>query len=507
MLAAAMSSPASSTERASIRRDPAAGTTLDEPREPAAAESPLPDHPMLALQREAGNAAVSRMLGARALARQPVGAPAPPAADLAAYMSHPYAAKNVHPTTGRGLFDADYDPATGAMTITVRVCFNFRTGNIMDPDWLAAMGGWPGLMNAWAANGWTASDFIWTEDEKKAWAASAISEVLDLWSEQYVFFSQKPGWESLPPVHVNVVITEGAEDKSQWVIDVNKWPDAGPLEESMDVPGGTDTQSHGRLQEESRDAGGVTSPDRSTFTRDTSTRARYGQVDTDNPGIVFFDQGSSAVSATDAADLQKFGATLGAPDMPPFPVVLTGHASAEGKEDFNKRLSEDRARTVSNEIVKGGAKLTPTSTGKGEEGATEDPGWRMVEIDVKEFTSKQTTVKHEFGHILGLGDEYPTKDTTPPAPPSSRPVGTPVAHSALAQRLIPGQQPILAHHDESIMSNGEEVRPYHYVTFLEALGNMTGTTGTWGIRPGPGPGAHGPGDFPAPPGPDDPQAA
>jgi hypothetical protein len=181
--------------------------------------------------------------------------------------------------------------------------------------------------------------------------------------------------------------------------------------------------------------------------------------------------------------------------------VVTGHASAEGEEEKNLRLSEARARNVSNEIVKGGATTTPTSTGKGEEGATEDPAWRKVEIQVKDFTSKQTTVKHEFGHILGLGDEYPTADATPA---TRRPVGTPVAHSALAQRLIPGQQPILAHHDESIMSNGEEVRPYHYVTFLEALGNMTGTTGTWGIRPGPGPGGRGPGDFPVP-GPDDPR--
>jgi outer membrane protein OmpA-like peptidoglycan-associated protein len=497
MLGAAMSPPAR-TEHDALRRDTAAGTTLDD-RAPNRAEEALPAHPMLALQREAGNAAVSRLL-----ARDPVVAPPDPAAAaLTAFMSKPYSAKNIHPSTGIGLFDADYEPSTGAMTITVRVCFKFRTGNIMDPKWLAAMGGWPGVLNAWAAKGWTPEDFIWTEDEKKAWAARAIADVQDLWSEQYVFHSQKPGWESLPAVHVNVRIQEGAEDKSQWVIDVNKWPEAGSLTESMDVPRAGSTQAHGRVQEESRDAGGVTEPDHNDFTRDTHTRNRYGQVDTDNPGVIQFEQGSSTVSATDAGALQKFGATLGAPDMPPFPVVLTGHSSSEGEEGKNMRLSEDRARNVSNEIVKGGAKSTPTSVGKGEEGATEDPAWRKVEIQVKEFTSQQTTIKHEFGHILGLDDEYPTADATP-AP--SRPVGTPVDHSALAQKLIPGQQPIVAHHDESIMSNGEQVRPYHYVTFLEALGNMTGTTGTWGIQPGPGPGGKGPGDFPTP-APDGPVAA
>ena len=132
------------------------------------------------------------------------------------------------------------------------------------------------------------------------------------------------------------------------------------------------------------------------------------------------------------------------------------------------RLSEARARNVSNEIVKGGAKTTPTSAGKGEEGATEDPTWRMVEIDVKD--SRRSRRPSSTSSATSSASATSTPRRTPPRPASKRPVGTPVAHSALAQRLIPGQQPILAHHDESIMSNGEEVRPYHYVTFLEALG-------------------------------------
>jgi outer membrane protein OmpA-like peptidoglycan-associated protein len=420
---------------------------------------------------------------------------------LADFMSRSYIMKNVHPSTGRGLFDVAYEPTTGEMTVTVRVCFNFKTGNIFDAKWLAAVGGFAGI----ARRGWTASDFIWTDDEKTAWAAKAISEVQNAWSEQYVFYSQKPGWESLPAVHVNIAIQQGPADKSQWVLDVNKYPLDSGLSEAMTIPDPGSTQSTGHLAEGSRDEGGILGLDRDSHDTSTSDRARYGQVDTDNPGIIFFDQGSSTVSGDDVAELQKFGQTLGAADIPPFPVAVTGHASSEGKEDKNLRLSEDRARNVSNEIVKAGAKVQPTVTGVGEQGATEDPTWRMVEIDVKDFKSSQTTVVHEFGHILGLGDEYSTADATPP---TRRPVGTPVAHSALAQRLIPGQQPIVAHESDSIMSTGESVRPYHYVTFLEALGTVTGTTGTWSIRPGPGgPGWKGPGDFPAPPGPDDPRVA
>jgi hypothetical protein len=175
--------------------------------------------------------------------------------------------------------------------------------------------------------------------------------------------------------------------------------------------------------------------------------------------------------------------------MPPFPVTVTGHSSSEGKPEYNQTLSEDRARNVSNEIVSAGAQKQPTLVAVGATGAAPTPEWRRVDITVGKFEADQTTVAHEFGHMFGLGDEYPTPDG------GSRDVGTPVAHSALAQRLIPGQQPILAHHSEDIMSNGEVVRPHHYVTFMEVLGKMSDTEGTWDIRPAP---TAGPGDFPAP---------
>jgi hypothetical protein len=97
---------------------------------------------------------------------------------------------------------------------------------------------------------------------------------------------------------------------------------------------------------------------------------------------------------------------------------------------------------------------------------------------------------HEFGHIFGLDDEYPSADT------GSRTVGTKVDHSDLAEKLIPGQKPVVAHHNENIMSNGEMVQPHHYVTFLDALGKMTKTEGKWDVRPYNHAGQKG--DFPTP---------
>lgn len=411
--------------------------------------------------------------------------------ELALFMSKEYSLKNFHPDTGRGLFDAKYNPASGNLDITVRICFKFLPGNPADPSWVATAGG-PA-----AAAAYTPDQFQWQGDETKDWKKQAVGDVQDFWSENYTFHNTKPYWESLPNVNVKIHVAEAPEnetggvEKAQFVISVYKWPKEPDLEESITPPGRAN-QSVGQFQESAED--GITNPDKGNFTRTTRTRAAYNVVDTKNPGKIYFDLGKSELKAEDKTKLKEFGQTLGLPQIPPFPVTVEGHASSEGDTEPNMALSEDRARLVSNEIVTGGAKKQPLVLGKGEEGAAPTAEWRHVEITVGKFESSQHTILHEFGHIFGLGDEYPTADPTAADPVSKRPVGTPVAHSALAEKLIPGQQPIVAHHNENIMSNGEVVQPYHYVTFLEALGKMTKTEGQWQIGPGPGP--RGPGDFP-----------
>ena len=454
--------------------------------EPAEATRQPPAAQLQALQRSAGNAAVMRMLNSRGLMREP-GAVCSPAdqAKLDELMSTTYIEEDYHPSTGIGLFDAIYAPGDGNLTITVGISFNFLNGDPANPTWVASVGG---PANAAA---FTPDQFTWTADEILEWKENAIAQVTAIWSGRHTFFTQKDCWSAtLPPVNVGIEIVERpatGDDKAHFVTSVNKWPtDPGLTESVSDPASATDDQSTGEFHESGTN--GITNPDQNHFVRDTNTRARYGEVDRDNPGTIQFPQNVGEPSAADKARLQTFGRTLGQPYMPPFPVTLTGHSSSEGEEDLNMRLSEDRARTVSNEIVAAGSQRQPTIVPLGEAGAAETPEWRRVDITVGEFVSDQTTVAHEFGHMIGLDDEYPTQDG------GARDVGTEVGHSALAQPLIPGQQPIVAHHSEDIMSNGEVVRPAHYVTFLEVLGKMTGTEGTWDVRPN----VSAPGDFTAP---------
>ena len=455
-------------------------------------EPALPRSPAVtveALQRSAGNAAVARMIQAGGLMRQPAAPEAvcSPAdqAKLDELMSTTYTREDFHPDTGAGLFDAVYAPGDGLLTITLGIAFEFLNGDPADPTWVASVG--PDNVAKYGPE-----KFAWTAEEILNWKQNAITTVTGIWQRQYTFFTTKACWaDTLPPVNVNIEIVERpatGEGKAHFVTSVTKWPTEPGIEESVTPPGAGADQSTARFHEQGSDPGGIESPDVNDFNTTTTERAKYSEVNTDNPGTIRFPQNVSEPSAADKTALQKFGQTLGKPYMPPFPVTLTGHSSSEGDEALNMRLSEDRARTVSNEIVGAGAPNQPTVDPKGEEGAAPTAEWRRVEITVGSFRSSQTTIGHEFGHMFGLRDQYPTADD------GSRPVGTPVKHSALAERLIPGQTPILARDNEDIMSAGGVVKPYHYVTFLEVLGTMTDTTNQWDIRPA----VQGPGDFPVP---------
>ena len=488
------------------RRNGAARATHD-----VASHAPAVEQRLGQLHRDAGNQAVQRLL-------KPVGPPVqrgllgdaaawlgdrvgdltdtrPDEArldaqeELADFKSRSYKLTNHKPSTKLGLFDAAYNPGAGELDITVRIAFDMQNGNAFDPEWVGKVG----LVDAakWAFL--KPDSFVWQGDEAANYKRNAIDEVRGVWNERFTFFSTKPYWETLPPVRVKINIVEAPKSgdestRAHFVIRVRKWPTDANIEESITHPT-TPTQHTGRFEESANDAGGIEEPDQKSFTRTTATRAKYGEASRDNPGTITFDQGRSEISAAQKSQLQTFGQTLGQPYMPPFPTTLTGHASAEGDEDKNMRLSEDRTRNVSNEIVSAGAKTQPTSVSVGEKDADPTPAWRRVDITIEPFEATQTTVVHEFGHIFGLGDEYPAADTA-----TSRNVGDEVAHSDLAERLIPGQQPVVAHHNESVMSNGEVLEPHHYVTFLEALGEMTGTT-DWDIRPAT---PSGPGDFPLP---------
>ena len=403
--------------------------------------------------------------------------------ELESFMSDSFSVEHFHPSTDLGNFDGQYSPKSGILKVIVGVHFNFLDGDpTVNQDWIDWQARNPAATTPSAA-------FEWTDPEKGLYAANTIEVVTAAWEGQFTFHNVREHWEALPDVNVQILIVQRDKADAHFNVDVIKWPDHVDGAH-IDFPSDTHSHDHstdidhvgGEFHETSADAG-ITTPDTSHFVRNRQTRSGYQEADDMNPETVYFDSEQSELPAGYQMILQNLGRTLGKAAMPPFPVDVIGHTSSWGQKRHNLTLSEERASSVADAIQSGGPKKRPQAIGKGEDGAGLSSEWRRVDIELGNFESDQTTVVHEFGHIFGLDDEYPSADGS-----GSREVGDEVAHSQMAQNLIEGQQPVVAHHSESVMSNGEDIQPCHYVTFLEMLGDMTNTTGQWSVGPGPGPG-------------------
>lgn len=445
-------------------------------------------HPLLALQRQIGNTRVSRLLAQR----DGAGDAAPSAAgrvvdavgdlldmrsdeerrdaeeELAEFMGRPYERRNFRPPTGHGLFDATYLPAAGDLTITLKLAFVFVSG---DPA--HAEGPRPE-----AGASFTPDQYEWQPGESELWKARAIADVAGAWSAKYQFHTTRPHWGRLPAVNVRVDVVEVPADEAHFVTVVRKWP-AEPdlLDRVLLHP----SSERGVTILEESGADGPGTPDVDTHSLPADAFPTYTEISTLNPGRIGFAHNESVVGADDKEALHNFGEALGRPDVPPIEITLFGRASSEGTEAHNYELSDDRARAVGDVLVGAGAKTTPGIVALGATGAAPTPEWRRVELQIEPVQVPQETVVHEAGHMLGNGDEYPTRHVKLN---QDRPAGTRVAHSALAEAVIPGQEAVVAKNDDSIMSQGSKVRPHHYATFLEVLGVMTETRGTWAVGPG-----------------------
>ncbi|MBS1603766.1 MAG: hypothetical protein JST42_13950 [Bacteroidetes bacterium] len=163
-----------------------------------------------------------------------------------------------------------------------------------------------------------------------------------------------------------------------------------------------------------------------------------------------------------------------------FSLQYTGRASAEGSSAYNKALSQRRIDAVDNELgsLPGICVRWPTAAGKEE--ATTDPSFRRVSVGVfrsdstKPKTGQQNVAAHEFGHMIGLGDEY--VENKPEIPGSTAKFfGDKPTHYDPVKDLI-GQDAadeLKIQDSGNIMARGSTVKRGHYVMFVAAMDAMT----------------------------------
>jgi outer membrane protein OmpA-like peptidoglycan-associated protein len=366
---------------------------------------------------------------------------------LVAFKAKKHAVTNHGPSTGRGAFDADYDANAGLLTITLKLKFTKED------------------------NGTSA----WTAAEITSWKAKYAAAMQTRWGGLYQMQCTKAGWESLTAT-TKIAIT---------------WVDANPhyelkvkkeasgtfrADSAVTQPGGQDRTAHapgayatltsqGSTKLGDTDA---TEQDKDKWTANTIA-TEVKRADSANPKTVTFAENSDALAATDATKLGELGAVLAMIKQPKMNVATDGFA-ATGEAD-KAALSQRRADNVKAKITGAGSQAHAfAATGKGDTGADATAAWRKVSISISNanagWKNDYDVAGHETGHMFGFDEEYQggAKESSHYKLVEEA-LGTKIADTFVKRKA--GED------SASVMDGGLDVRPYHYVTFWEALGHCT----------------------------------
>jgi len=312
--------------------------------------------------------------------------------------------------------------------------------------------------------------FKWTADEHGPWIEHARNTVQAAWSGQHSFFLNQPQSNWLgAEVRVEIDIGERARAATDHTeVHTYKLP---PGEVLLDygiqsaLLGGDSTRDP--HDQSMRLGSGAFAPNPRSHLRRS----------------VYFARGRSELTADAQARLDGWVMRYnGAPDHvahQEVPIELVGHASASGTVDGNRRLAQERADTVraylaGHGFTRAATRITTVSRGADEADARHPRLDTDQRVDiVVGGGAPQVAGLHEFGHALGLDDEY-ADSATASAP------ATVADHDAWVRKMtradgthLPGA---VRERNGGVMSSGNEVRPQHYAVFHHALEAITGRT-------------------------------
>lgn len=423
------------------------------------------------------------------------------------------AGQDVLGASGLGGFNAKWDPAERALIATVNVGFRFVDGMTLDASGrfvanaaamnatqdarqiaqLQTLAATINLRKTRRQRAEMITQFQWGGD-KATWMNDYRGQVVNAWSGQH-YFTAKRFPDLRANVRLAVNVHENAQPGDHTQADIIKVPDNIDLGATV-FRGRADRANDQRLRMGSSGLNGSPTNFLHYSMRFTSGKSdvasAVGTEHSTDPGPAYLNKF--------IADFAAGYADAGAP------ISVVGHSSAIGDPTKNQTLSEERATNVASYIRSNGltgSNTRVTSHGEGQTGATRDRAWQRVDIVVGSG-EKQKTAAHEFGHMIGLDDEY----SSPAAgfyPGAGTPLaaGTATRHDTMAQNMGGGVRGAVAENSDNIMSVGNTVRPQHYATFHNALQTVTGEQWEYGgavVRPVPLPATGGPNANGLPPG-------
>ena len=388
-------------------------------REAGAAATPV--EAALALQRSVGNRAAAQMLGE--LQRRPA-EPRPPVpavqrelrvdrwspfggSSKKTFLKKQFKRDLFVPSTGIGRFGLRYDAGSGDLEVVVRLRFEFTD---VDP--------------AWASKA-SQAEARWTDAQKQQWVNDFRTQIMSVWGNISEIHCTKPGWEDVVARPRIVIEETKSKSKSHYNVKVDKGftnVDSGKYRTSggsTSVGSQEDPKAAAFQEQDVKDK--INDPvmkthlagtERTTNINPAYKRDRERLVDRLGkiPAIRFQPRSDTLASAdqiADAADklkdLRKDSALAGNHPIYARINVIPGESRGLETRRVAKIRTELSARGVTQSVrpvpVPGGTGAAPE--------CKLDAGAESDEVKDAYFAQwKRITVAHEFGHMLGLLDEY-----------------------------------------------------------------------------------------------------
>ena len=402
----------------------------------------------------------------------------------------PHGPRSLVPSTGMGGFDATYTPTPagpGTLQIDIHAAVNFvdpiRAGGggqaaATNPDYQQMADALNALKPAQRAA--LIPQFTWATAaaERQKWMDRLKASVESAWSHRHQFHVQRAGWDwigSKVGVNVTVAARTTRHHGDHVSVDAVKTPPHSNLY-SFGMFSFCDPGSEHNAHDQS--------------IRISSEDVKPRPDDLLGKTSIHFAEGSATLDAAAQATLIGWVRTYqGDPKNPASHAVsvdIEGFASRSGSAKHNQELSEQRVKAVVDFMASHGFTNVATRTtqvGRGESAAdqtTENANDRRVDLKIKHHGS-QVLAAHEFGHAVGLGDQYATQDTA--GNPTNitgtgAQTGQAAAHDGLTKQMLDKQ----GHHlpgaiyenNDGIMSGGDQVKAEDYSTFAEALRKVSG---------------------------------
>ena len=353
----------------------------------------------------------------------------------------PFQARSVNPATA-GKFAATYNVRRRRLTAEVRIKYNFVSDGVTP----------------------------WRRNTKRRYIRNMVRQVNRAWSGQWTFNVErepKRVWRTLGPVSVRVR-AKSDDLTPHFVMAVHKAP-VSPSRVNQNTQTGRIDADDAQLQ-------------RNPFPN--TKAAELAALRTNIPNPVLFNPGLPTIKLpADQTRLEFLARYLRAIRNPSFNITMTGHAQLDAAPATPRAtraaaraantLSRQRARVVRDVLRSRNLRAHRIrTTHVGNRGAASTDAWDKVAIASavsRRYVNRYNIQRHEFGHMLGLRDEYPD--------PPGRKVNDNTQHyglvkAALGQDYADAFSKVQAD-SEGIMNGGVDVRPHHYVTFWQVLSQLT----------------------------------